>query len=63
MQLFTVFPFIINLNLSFSGYGFVDFENPASAEKAVRSLQSSNFNLQVGMVGTPLNLFITFVII
>lgn len=37
--------------LSFAGYGFVDFESPASAEGAVKALIANNVQAQMAKVG------------
>lgn len=37
------------------GYGFVDFENPASAERAVKALTAKNVQAQMAKVGNWLH--------
>lgn len=43
-----------------SGYGFVDFESPAAADKAVKGLQASNIQAQMAkqQEQDPTNLYI-----
>lgn len=37
--------------IRFSGYGFVDFDNPVAAEGAVRALTARNIQAQMAKVG------------
>lgn len=45
----------------FTGYGFVDFDSPAAAQKAVASLKANGVQAQMAKVGTVFQFcFITF---
>lgn len=42
------------MGLTVAGYGFVDFETPASAESAVKALQAKGVQAQMAKVGISL---------
>lgn len=48
------------LSVYFPGYGFVDFDSPAAAQKAVASLKANGVQAQMAKVRTTLSLQVYF---
>lgn len=45
----------------FAGYGFVDFDSPAAAQKAVASLKANGVQAQMAKVRSVLTFILSFV--